>query len=355
MAYKTIEQYLSFADLVIISNAAKNRTYRFLRELDEAIDWDPIQDLLKKHYKTGKSEEGERAYQPLLLFKCLLLQKWFQIKSDPELESQINDRISFRAFLRLSMDYPSPDHSTFSRFRSRLPKKAMVEINNALLLQFHQQGVTINKGVAVDARLIKSASKPIPNVTIDELREKQNAPESKFDKKGNPKKFTRDLESDWTVKNDIPHYGIKEHASVDTQNGFVLCTYVTPASHNDSIYLPLVVTGSMHTPEKINKVYADKGYFGEPNRSFLTLNAIKDGIMRKDTVNAKLTETEINRNKILSKSRYVIEQYFGISCLYDEGSRARFPRIVTNAMDLMFRQFAYNLRKGSKILSPMMG
>jgi IS5 family transposase len=176
----------------------------------------------------------------------------------------------------------------------------MVEINNALLRQFHQHGVTINKGVAVDARLIKSASKPIPKETLEDLRAKQDAPESKLDKNGNPRKFTRDIESDWTVKNDIPHYGIKEHASVDTQNGLVLCTHVTPASHHDSKYLPLVVTGSMHTPERmINKVYAGKGYVGEPNRSFLALNDIKDGIMRKDTVNAKLTETEINRNKIL--------------------------------------------------------
>ena len=31
--------------------------------------------------------------------ECLLLQKWFRIPSDPELETQINDRISFKKFL----------------------------------------------------------------------------------------------------------------------------------------------------------------------------------------------------------------------------------------------------------------
>ena len=30
------------------------------------------------------------------------------------------------------------------------------------------------------------------------------------------------------VKNNIPHYGLKEHASVDTRYGFVLATEVTP-------------------------------------------------------------------------------------------------------------------------------
>jgi transposase, IS5 family len=94
MAYKKIEHGFSFADMAIQTHSDKNRNHLFLRQVESVIDWQPIQDLLLKYYQTGKSKEGEKAYPPLLLFKCLLLQKWFQIKSDPELESQINDRIS---------------------------------------------------------------------------------------------------------------------------------------------------------------------------------------------------------------------------------------------------------------------
>jgi len=60
----------------------------------------------------------------------MLLQKWFHITSDPEFENQINDKISFEKFLRLPFDKASHDHSTFSRFRSRLSKKAMIKLNN---------------------------------------------------------------------------------------------------------------------------------------------------------------------------------------------------------------------------------
>ena len=35
------------------------------------------------------------------------------------------------------------------------------------------------------------------------------------------------------------------------------------------------------------------------------MNGIKDGIMRKDTTTAKLTELEIERNKRISKKRYI--------------------------------------------------
>lgn len=32
------------------------------------------------------------------------------------------------------------------------------------------------------------------------------------------------------IKNDTPHYGLKEHASVDVNSGFILATTLTPAS-----------------------------------------------------------------------------------------------------------------------------
>ncbi len=105
--------------------------------------------------------KGKERTPPLFLFKYFLLQKWLQIKSDPKLESQINDRISFKSFLKLPMVYPSPDHSTFSRFRKRLCREAMMEINDELLYQFHQLGLSINEGIAVDARLVKSTSRPV--------------------------------------------------------------------------------------------------------------------------------------------------------------------------------------------------
>ncbi len=94
----------------------------------------------------------------------------------------------------------------------------------------------------------------------------------------------------------------------------------------------------------------DKGYFGEPNRSFLCLNHIEDGIMCKDTTTAKITHFEKERNKQISKKRYIVEQYFGLSHLYHGAFRARFPRIITNVIDVMFRQMAFNLFRGSKIL-----
>jgi transposase, IS5 family len=72
--------------------------------------------------------------------------------------------------------------------------------------------------------------------------------------------------------------------------------------------------------------------------------------MRKDTTTAKLTKFEIERNKQISKERYIVEQYFGLSHLHDRAYRGRFTKLVKNLWDSMCRQMAFNLTRGSKIL-----
>ncbi len=350
MGYKKVDKTIGFAELSLLSSIENNRSVKMMERINKAVAWENIEALLKEYYHIGQSHEGADAYHPLMLLKCMLLQKWFHIPSDPELENQINDRISFKKFLGLPFDKPSPDHSTFSRFRSRLSREAMIEINHELLLQFAHKGLAINEGIAIDARLVTSASRAVSSDELTKLKERRATPEGRRDRKGRPLKFSRDLESDWTVRDDKPHYGLKEHASVDVDNGFILATTMTPASVHESTYLPYCAVASSHTQDPIKKVYADKGYYGRPNRRFLSLNGITDGIMRKDTTAATLTDRERERNRQLAKKRYIVEQYFGLSHLHDGAYRARFTTIVKNIWDTLCRQMAFNLFRGSKII-----
>ena len=350
MGYKRIDNNMTFAEMSLLSSMDHNRSLKRLEKISQIIDWSQVREILDAHYTVGTSREGADAYSPLMLLKALLLQQWYHIDSDPELENQINDRISFKKFIGLSFDKHSPDHSTFSRFRGRLSKDAMTKINSVVLQQFSEKGFVINEGVAVDARLVQSASHPISNEEIKKEHEKRATPEGKLDKNGKQLKFSRDFESDWIIKNKKPHYGFKEHASVDTNHGFVLAMELTQASVSDSIYLPYIVAASCHTEEPIDKVYADKGYYGKPNWDFLAMNNIADGIMRKDTTSTKLTDTEIERNKQLSKKRYIVEQYFGISHMHYSAFRERFPRMIKNVLNNLFRQLAFNLFRGNQTL-----
>ena len=148
MGYKKLGDALSFADLAVRKSLEHNRSLKMMKRIEKAVNWQNIEALLLEHYEVGKSKEGADAYSPLLLLKCMLLQKWFRIPSDPELENQINDRISFKKFLGLPLDKPSPDHSTFSRFRSRISKEALMELNSEVLREFAKRGLSINEGMA---------------------------------------------------------------------------------------------------------------------------------------------------------------------------------------------------------------
>jgi len=101
MGYKKMKKNLGFADFALASSMKHNRSLKNMEKLDKAIDWSRVDDILMNHYTVGTSGEGADAYPPLLLFKCMLLQKWFHprgigfaflragIDSDPELENQI--------------------------------------------------------------------------------------------------------------------------------------------------------------------------------------------------------------------------------------------------------------------------
>ena len=77
---------------------------------------------------------------------------------------------------------------------------------------------------------------------------------------------------------------------------------MTPASVNVTNLLPYCTVYSRHTEQPIAKVFADKGYAGKPNRDFLALNEIADGIMRKNSTTAKLTKYEKSETEKYQRS-----------------------------------------------------
>jgi len=126
-----------------------NRSGEMMERINTVVGWENRAALLREYYPTGQSHEGADRYPPVMVLNGMVLQKWFPIPSDPEPANQINERISFKKFLGLPCDKPSPDTAPFSRFRSGLSREAMIAINHELLLQFAHKGLTINEGGAI--------------------------------------------------------------------------------------------------------------------------------------------------------------------------------------------------------------
>ena len=90
MGYKKMKKNFGFADFAFASSLKHNRSLKLMDKTFRSMDWDRINAVLMSHYTVGTSCEGADAYPPLFLFKCLMLQKWFRINSDPELENQLH-------------------------------------------------------------------------------------------------------------------------------------------------------------------------------------------------------------------------------------------------------------------------
>jgi IS5 family transposase len=96
-----------------------------LSDINSLIDWDRFRFLEPLIYKNKTSRGGRPNIDLVIMVKALVLQSWFGL-SDPELERQVTDRISFRIFLGTTEVIP--DFSTVWLFRERLMNAADTRI-----------------------------------------------------------------------------------------------------------------------------------------------------------------------------------------------------------------------------------
>lgn len=152
-SYKNInDPQRSFLTAYVEKHSEKNH---FFNDIKQVVDWNIIDNELKKVYKKGLKERGAKAYSPLLLFKMQLISIWYDL-SDIQTEAMVNDSISAIKFCDLTIEDDVPGHSTLSRFRKVLIDK---NTNEKLLIlvndQLAKHNLQVKKGKAkIDARLV---------------------------------------------------------------------------------------------------------------------------------------------------------------------------------------------------------
>ena len=104
-----------------------------LEHIGKHVDFEVFRPLLTQHlsFSCNQSKGGRPAYDPVLMFKILILQTLYNI-SDDQTEYQIHDRFSFMRFLGLSLADKIPDAKTIWLYRERLKP-----IINQLFQQFN--------------------------------------------------------------------------------------------------------------------------------------------------------------------------------------------------------------------------
>ena len=321
MAWKNLTQ-TSLADDLIYQHQAITE----LDDLHQLIDWKSIEHLMKN---INNNPMGEKAWPPLMMFKVLLLQSFYNL-SDPACEKQLARDLLFRRFVDLSLSSPVPDHSTIWRFRNQLNKSGLMQkLLDNINHQLNSQGIIIKTGEAsiIDASVIQA---------------KNNRP-----RKNEKGENTQDKEATYNVKTGSDGkrkttYGFKAHVNVD-EDGFIKSQTLTTGSLHDSNIFEQLLTGS----EK--SAYADSAYKSEKHDQLLKNKNIQNQILQRAYRNKPLTEQQKQHNRFASQVRYVVERTFGVLKKYYGLGQARYNGIERNQARLTMICIAHNLKRAINI------
>ena len=109
----------------VLADLGGTKTQQLLTRLDQLIPWDQLALPILPLYRNDDGRGGRPNVPVVMMLKCILLQKWFNL-SDPGLEEAVADRISFRKFLNLGLSDQGVDETTLVKFRKRLREAGVI-------------------------------------------------------------------------------------------------------------------------------------------------------------------------------------------------------------------------------------
>lgn len=352
--YKNTHKTMNFSTPFM---SRDTRSSKFYNQMNILIDWKLIEKTIERYYKKGGNLQGEKPYSGLLLFKMLLMGIWNNF-SDPQTEDYLNDSISAMHFCELDLEDSVPDHSTLSRFRTALTKAgAMDKLLVAINRQLENKELIIKTGIKVDASLTETNLRPKGKTTyeIAEDRKEDEISDEQKDKQSTQLKRIvgkgTDTEARWLKKGNRTVFGYKRHDGVD-ENGMILAVHTTTANEHDSKGLkPLLKKIAKRHKQK--GISTDKGYKVPDNDKLLKLENIKNRIQHKAYRNKPLTKWEKLFNKLISKTRYVVERTFaGMKRWFGAGT-ARYRGMKKMHTQHVLEAICYNLKRSPGLVSKM--
>jgi IS5 family transposase len=277
-----------------------------LEKLNKGIDFDIFRSILEDSLiKLSKGKGGRPAYDYVLLFKILILQRFYNL-SDDQVEYQINDRMSFMRFLDLSIADDIPDSKTVWNFRERLIDLNLIESLFSLFLgRLEGLGLVVNQGKIVDASFVEV---PVQrNNRADNSSIKSGVVPQDFKDKPN-KLAQKDTDARWTKKNNVSYYGYKYHIKIDTKSKIITRYAVTDASVHDSQTMETLFEISK---DKGQDFHADSAYSGEEQEQLIAESGMNNKVCEKGYRNHPLTEEQKSSNTEKSRIRSRVEHIFG--------------------------------------------
>ena len=280
-----------------------------LARIDSLIDWEAFRPIITPMYHNKTPRGGRPNVDEVRMMKLLVLQQWYGL-SDPELERQVDDRLSFQRFL--GFPEKAPDYSTVWQFRERLAESGRDRLVWAeLQRQLDAKGLRVKKGVVQDASFITS--------------DPGHAPADK--PRGGEARTRRSRDGSWAKKGSRSYYGFKLHTKMDVDLGLIRDLETTPANVHDS-RVDLSREGEV--------VYRDKGYFGVEPRGY-------DATMRRGVRGHPLGIRDRLRNRRISRKRSPGERPFAVIKRVFHAGHVMVTTVRRVHVKMVFACFCFNL------------
>ena len=312
-----------------------------LVKISEVIKWELFRPILEKAYANEpKGPGGRPAFDRLLMFKIVMLQKWYHIADDMT-EYVINDRLSFQRFLGMDLNDKVPDAKTIWAYKERLKETNVdIELFDLFTAEMERLQIITKTGSIVDATFVeapKQRNKRNENETI----KKGGIPEEWQSEEQKNKLSQKDVDARWMTKNGKTYFGYKDHIKIDKESKMITAFSVSSASDHDSKYLYELLD------RNDRELWADSAYTGCDlhqglNKDFPQLEL---SIHEKGYSNKPLTELQKESNKIKSKIRARIEHIFGFMVKSMGGKTIQSVGADRAVREISMMNLAYNLRR----------
>jgi IS5 family transposase len=287
------------------------------------------------HKDKNSSKGGRPAYDYVLMFKILILQRYYNV-SDDAIEYAILDRLSFMRFLGLGIQDAVPDAKTIWLFRDKLTTAKLIDqLFEHLDQLLDKDSIIVHKGKLVDASIVEV---PIQRNSREENKELKdgNIPEEWAPNKLRQK----DTDARWVKHNGKSYFGYKNHVKADSKTKLITAYKVTAANVHDSEQPEPLLSKQEDAHQHL---YADSAYRSEAIEQVCINKEILSRIHEKGYRDHPLTEKQQQSNRKKSKYRARVEHIFGFMTNSMHGMYLHYRSLLRNAAAIGLINLTYNL------------
>ncbi len=305
----------------VLADKGGRKTGAFLRKMDEIVPWREMGDEMDGALYDRRL--GRPGFPTHILMKALFLETWYGL-SDPELEEQVLDRVSFQRFLNVRNRSDIPDETTICRFRQKLVElHAEKDLFETVQYLIDEHGLRLKRGTIVDATIV-------------------DAPKGRKGKDGSN---TRDTDAGFTKKNGKTFHGYKAHVGTDTEGRFIEDIVVTSATTSDNEAFDDL------TKDETKAVFADKAYVDKKKKHDFRTRGVFWGVLDRASGTRKLSNKQRKDNRRKSSVRSHVEHAFAWMKRTMRFRGVRFRGLRKNTFHITLACAAYNLKRMLSVLA----